>query len=514
MQIRLPFGSSRFAVGCLLAASAAVCTSVVIEVIAPSERLLMSRRELSSSPAAVVGAEPTSAPTAMKTEATNSELATALRALAAEKRAEISRRFPRPSMPAAAVFATDSAEIPSYPYLESLDNCRWPTEQRQAQLQKRALAKLPPRLADGDFTVAFGCEDLSGTIVSLRYDTRARGDGQDGIWATMRVSARDVERLAFYRGESTTDWMEYSNEVEQWPIAIADLDGDGEHDAVFVQSTKEGGARYGEDELSAWFSKSRRVLRLGNQIRSEGLWLPRGQNALAHGPIVIGLIGQEIGHRRGPKSYMCFDETGVLASCPGAHIAGQIEDIEEVLSWWESGVVTDIDRDTLAKHFETVGVDERVRVQLLPMAPATDPDVRLQRAVDDFVFTHPLWADTPPRHPALARALQQQDCPAMTAMQSANVVSAIRTWLKKHDVEAPACEYWSDASDEPQPCRWSAPRDFVVNASCVNGSQSYAAQTRAQPTSASQGAIRYRRQIQSRSMQRAATSYRRTRLPA
>lgn len=387
------------------------------------------------------------------------DLAAELRKLAAVKLAEFDREFPR-------VLPPNEGTDEFHSFLPALDACRWPVAERKAQLEKLAFASLPHN-ADGDYAVGFGCEDVAGTIVWLHYDTTVANRRQ-GIWTTVRVGARKVERLAFYQGESTQDWMEWSNEVTETPIGLVDLDGDGEHDAIFKNSTHEGGATYGDESLFVWLSKSKRIVNLRAQIHDAGLWLPRGQHVTAQGAIVVGTSGQQIGTRDAPLNYQCFDLTGLLANCAGAAKAARVDEQLDILTRWQNGTVSD--RDILAHEFDTGGIDAHTRAALLPLAAATDPDLRLHRAVDDFVVTHPL-APSDASLPALDAALHQQACAPFTPTQAAASMSAILTWLRSHDVP----QLNSGASGAERRCKWNAPRNLHVFASCVTVSQTYAA---------------------------------------
>ncbi|MBP9089097.1 MAG: hypothetical protein KBG15_23450, partial [Kofleriaceae bacterium] len=389
------------------------------------------------------------------------DLAAALRELAAAKLAELDREFPR-------VVPPNQSTDEFHSYLPALDGCRWPDATRQAQLEKRALATLP-RNAGFDYAVGFGCEDSAGTIVWLHYDTTV-GSKRRGIWTTVRVSARRVERLAFYQGESTIDWMEWSNEVTESPIALVDLDGDGEHDAIFKNSTQEGGAMYGDESLFVWLSKSKRILNLRTQIHDAGLWLPRGQHVTAHSAIVVGTIGRQVGSHDFPLRYQCFDLTGSLAHCAGAAKAERVDAQLGILARWQDGAVSD--RDILAQQFDIVGIDTHTRAALLPLAAATAPDRRLHRAVDDFVVAHPLAASDA-AVPGVDAPLHQQECPQFTSAQAAASLSAVRTWLGSHDVTRPA----PSKGDNGTHCTWSKPRSIMVSASCVAATQTYAAIT-------------------------------------
>lgn len=199
-------------------------------------------------------------------------------------------------------------ELPNVGLLLAAEPCRRPSEIEKRELGRRVqrwISRGYPREHYELMTLAVGCVELAGIIVDVQADRwTVDGNRHDlGRWWTLRVRSDRILSLVETTGIAVNNWMEWAIESSRETVALADFDGDNEHDALSVRKVHEGAAVRSNFEISVIGSR-RGVVQVAT-LRDVTL------RTLAVEPTTI----LEIGHEDGRVTRRCIETSLRLKRC-------------------------------------------------------------------------------------------------------------------------------------------------------------------------------------------------------
>ncbi len=370
--------------------------------------------------------------------------------------------------------------------ITSLGPCTRPSPDERDALKRAIVANDPESRSAG---LTFGCKDRSGIVVDVAYDRPRRDVAQktctshcaDGIWRVVRVSGSRATTLLEYVGTSSQDFMEWVGETIVQTIALADLDGDGDHDAVIATDSREGGSPRHHVKLSIWLSRTKRLTSVDLSEVGQVV-LARGQPRVPGQPLVLG-IQQPSGME---MAYRCVEPAGTLDLCPAATEASRIERVGEIAGWFAGndsavdhhkyGPYKDAvpDREELAQLLDVLRIAPAEQAPLLASVAPARPEVRVMRELVRLVPpVSSSWAFSAAPVPDPRPAELQQllgDTACAPAADPKPAIGRIAAWIAANDGPALARPGVCPAG---QHCTWGGRSKPTVLASCAASGHAY-----------------------------------------
>ncbi|HEY4183076.1 MAG TPA: hypothetical protein VGM90_39910 [Kofleriaceae bacterium] len=303
--------------------------------------------------------------------------------------------------------ATDSEEQPPGKIFAT-EPCARPDDKERAAITKRVRATV-----DSGAWLSFGCEDRNGIVVDATFDTakKRRDGGTDltGHWKILRVSAKKITTLYTLDGESSQNWMEWSNEQSVSTWALVDLDGDGVHDIISLRTVHEGGSSSSDIDVELRRSSDNKLITLGSFTGLRDCGFARGSTST----LVLHTSTLDDEWNEKDAHYQCLASTG-LTDCPAAAEAARIDHAVQIADWFVAGhayAPADSalpDRDQLGEMLDVARVTGDERARLLAAADETPASYRIKREIDAKLAVR---AGLPETRPAqLAAALGDTAC--------------------------------------------------------------------------------------------------------
>lgn len=339
--------------------------------------------------------------------------------------------------------------------------CTAPSAAERAAAMKRAFAWIDQQHPDevgshqvtngsSEVVMNIGCKDAAGAVVldvSQDRDVRQKTDGftERRRNYVLKLSAAAIDVIAQDTSDSTQAWMEWADEGRISLLAQLDVDGDGALDIVYSDHEHEGGAMGTFDSVHVRFATG--VLGEAGSVKN-----------LADSQIVSKRFVVAGSTRDDARLYACLGADLHFSPCAASKAPQAEADRHAIIERFSRATPENLpDREQLAMDLAALGTRAPRRAQLVAAAPATAPDIHVQRKTIAFLVNAGLLEPAPmpevftQRHAeaqtyldGLATKLGDTTC-AVSPLTAAETAKA-RAWVTKQDEKASAIEI------APAPC--------------------------------------------------------------